>query len=76
MAELVDALDLGSSVLGRVGSTPSGRTIHQALFLGGTQQFALLGLAVKLKTACSVSILHPFGEKPPARIQHAIHPDS
>ena len=26
MAELVDALDLGSSAFGRVGSTPSSRT--------------------------------------------------
>ncbi len=28
VAELVDALDLGSSVLRREGSTPSSRTIH------------------------------------------------
>ena len=28
MAELVDALDLGSSAFGRVGSTPSSRTKH------------------------------------------------
>ena len=36
MAELADALDLGSSVFGRGGSTPSTRTIHKNILYCGS----------------------------------------